>query len=88
MDHRLELLIARLEILEIEVCNILQNPGNIGKRIFFDSVLSWKYWKTYFLTQCLASCLSEWCAHCQVLWGVSEIQDQLQSVTRTTPPPP
>ena len=34
MDHDLELIIARLEILEIEVCNILQNPGNIGKRIF------------------------------------------------------
>ena len=33
MDHGLELIIARLEILEIEVCNILQNPGNIGKRI-------------------------------------------------------
>ena len=34
MDHGLELIIARLEILEIEVCNILQNPGNIGKRMF------------------------------------------------------
>ena len=34
MDHGLELIIARLEILEIEVCNILHNPGNIGKRIF------------------------------------------------------
>ena len=34
MEHDLELIIARLEILEIEVCNILQNPGNIGKRIF------------------------------------------------------
>ena len=45
MEHGLELVIARLEILEIGVCNILQNPGNIGKRIFFDSVLSWKYWK-------------------------------------------
>ena len=33
MEHELELIIARLEILEIEVCNILQNPGNIGKRI-------------------------------------------------------
>ena len=30
MEHDLELIIARLEILEIEVCNILQNPGNIG----------------------------------------------------------
>ena len=29
MEHDLELIIARLEILEIEVCNILQNPGNI-----------------------------------------------------------
>ena len=44
MEHDLELIIARLEILEIGVCNILHNPGNIGKR-FFDSVLSWKYWK-------------------------------------------
>ena len=57
MDHGLELIIARLEILEIGVCNILQNPGNIGKRIFsiqsylgnsgsYDlySVLSWKCW--------------------------------------------
>ena len=37
MDHGLELIIARLEILEIEVCNILQNPGNIEKRIFLFS---------------------------------------------------
>ena len=34
MNHGLELIIPILEILEIEVCNILQNPGNIGKRIF------------------------------------------------------
>ena len=34
MDHGLELIIPRLEILEIGVCNILQNPENIGKRIF------------------------------------------------------
>ena len=34
MEHDLELIIPRLEILEIEVCNILHNPGNIGKRIF------------------------------------------------------
>ena len=34
MEHGLELIIARLEILEIGVCNILHNPGNIGKRIF------------------------------------------------------
>ena len=34
MDHGLELIIARLEILGIEVCNILQNPGNIGNLIF------------------------------------------------------
>ena len=35
MDHGLELIIPCLEILEIEVCNIIYNPGNIGKRIFF-----------------------------------------------------
>ena len=34
MEHGLELIIARLDFLEIEVCNILQNPGNIGKRTF------------------------------------------------------
>ncbi len=34
MEHGLELTIARLDILEIEVCNIIYNPGNIGKRIF------------------------------------------------------
>ena len=34
MEHDLELIIARLEILEIEVCNIIQNPGNIGNHIF------------------------------------------------------
>ena len=34
MEHDLELIIARLEILEIGVCNILQNPGNIEKCIF------------------------------------------------------
>ena len=62
MEHELELIIARLEILEIGVCNILQNPGNIGKRIFliqsypgnignvFFSIvrISWKYWKCDF----------------------------------------
>ena len=37
MDHGLELIIARLEILEIEVCNIIYNPGNIRKRIFWFS---------------------------------------------------
>ena len=34
MEHDLELIIVRLEILEIEVCNILQNPGNIGRHVF------------------------------------------------------
>ena len=34
MDHGLELVSPILEILEIEVFNILYNPGNIGKRIF------------------------------------------------------
>ena len=34
MEHDLELIIPRLEILEIEVCNIIYNPGNIGKRTF------------------------------------------------------
>ena len=37
MEHDLELIIPRLEILEIEVCNILYNPGNLGKRIFLIS---------------------------------------------------
>ena len=59
MEHDLELIIARLEILEIGVCNILYNPGNIGKRTFLiqsypgnigNSIfpifrISWKYWK-------------------------------------------
>ena len=31
MDHDLELINPILEILEIEVSNILYNPGNIGK---------------------------------------------------------
>ena len=34
MEHGLELIIARLEILEIEVCNIIYNPGNIGNHSF------------------------------------------------------
>ena len=37
MEHDLELIIPRLEILEIEVCNILQNPGNIGNLSFSTS---------------------------------------------------
>ena len=37
MDHELELISAILERLEIEVFNILYNPGNIGKRIFLIS---------------------------------------------------
>ena len=34
MDHGLGIISSRLEILEIEVCNIIYNPGNIGKRTF------------------------------------------------------
>ena len=34
MDHGLEFLIPILEMLEIEVCNILYNPGNVGKHFF------------------------------------------------------
>ena len=63
MDHGLELIIPRLEILEIEVCNILYNPGNIGKRIFsiqsypgnigktdfLEFLISWKYWIVRFI---------------------------------------
>ena len=59
MEHDLELIIARLEILEIGVCNIIQNPGNIGNlgfsifwtpgnigNLFFSIFrISWKYWK-------------------------------------------
>ena len=37
MDHGLELTSPIQEILEIEVFNILQNPGNIGKLIFLIS---------------------------------------------------
>ena len=34
MEHGLELIIPILEILEIEVFNIIYNPGNIGNWIF------------------------------------------------------
>ena len=34
MEHGLELIIARLEILEIEVCNIIYKPRDIGKLSF------------------------------------------------------
>ena len=37
MEHDLELIIPILEILEIEVFNILPNPGNIGRLIFLFS---------------------------------------------------
>ena len=47
MDHDLELIIARLEILEIEVCNIIHNPGNIGNHFFY-ILDAWKYWKSIF----------------------------------------
>ena len=48
MEHDLELIIARLEILEIDVCNILQNPGNIGNLSFSIFLDAWKYWKSDF----------------------------------------
>ena len=34
MDHNLELIIPILEILEIEVSNILYNPGKIANLLF------------------------------------------------------
>ena len=58
MEHGLELISPILEILEIEVSNILYNPGNIENHSlsnfyhlgdigeYFLFLLSWKYWKT------------------------------------------
>ena len=37
MEHELELIIARLEILEIEVCNISYKPRDIGNLSFSTS---------------------------------------------------
>ena len=37
MDHGLGLIIPILDILEIEVCNIIYNPGNIGNLSFSTS---------------------------------------------------
>ena len=37
MEHDLELMIARLEILEIEVCNIIYKPRDIGNLSFSTS---------------------------------------------------
>ena len=48
MEHGLELIIARLEILEIGVCNIIHNPGNIGNFGFSIFLDAWKYWKSDF----------------------------------------
>ena len=43
MEHDLELFSPILEILEIGVCNIIYNPGNIGNG-FVSFLISWKYW--------------------------------------------
>ena len=48
MEHDLESIIARLEILEIGVCNIIHNPGNIEIHSFFYILDVWKYWKSIF----------------------------------------
>ncbi len=39
MDHDLELIISILDKLEIEVFNILWNPGNIGNHSFLISTI-------------------------------------------------
>ena len=39
MDHDLELIIARLEILEIGIINIIYNHGNIGNLFFLFSAI-------------------------------------------------
>ena len=39
MDHEVSIIRRILEILEIEVSNILYNPGNIGNRIFLVSTI-------------------------------------------------
>ena len=48
MEHDLELFSPILEILEIEVCNILQNPGNTGNRIFSTSSCPGNIGKRFF----------------------------------------
>ena len=48
MEHDLELIIARLEILEIEVCNF-SRILEILEICFSIFRISWKYWKSVFL---------------------------------------
>ena len=54
MDHGVSMIPRILEILEIEVSNILYNPGNIGKLFFSFSpildILEIEYF--YFLLSC------------------------------------
>ena len=49
MEHDLELIIPILEILEIEVCNILHRPGNIGNLSFSTSSYPGNIGKLIFL---------------------------------------
>ena len=49
MDRGLEVIIPILEILEIEVFNILQNPGNVGNLSFSTSSYPGNIGKLIFL---------------------------------------
>ena len=60
MEHDLELIIARLEILEIEVCNIIYKPRDIGNLSFSTSSYPGNIGKRIFLIQSYPGNIGKW----------------------------
>ena len=89
MDHKLELFIPILEILEIEVFNILPNPGNTGKLIFYFSHLReileicFLYILGFFQKRCAPKFHAEWSGFRDEISHMRPIQGQKLKLFQT-----
>ena len=91
MDHGLELITARLEILEIGVCNILQNPGkriflirsypgNIGKLIFLNFSYPGNIGKRFFSTSSYPGNIGSYDPYSVLSWKYWIVRSILSSI--------
>jgi len=69
MDRCLESIVPILEILEIEVSNILYNPGNVGKHLFLLSHILELFEILFFISPYLGSADGGRAAPGVRLWG-------------------
>ena len=81
MDHDWELIISILEILEIEVCDILQNPRNIGNLSFSTSSYPGNIGKRIFSTSSYPGNIGSYDPYSVLSWKYWKLKSSTLSIS-------